>query len=332
VHTEALALSLRLRHPDAPRWRSRAFGLGLDLGFDAPPLPPVVDSRDRVESPATTVDLVYASSLRRAWPRAGARMTGIIGPPERPVVSVQEHPEAGYLIEIPPYGAYAVSADGTAVVCAPPRVAWWRWQRQLIAQALPAAAALRGYELLHASAVHAGGRTIAFAGTSGVGKSSLAFQFIRGGATLVAEDVLTLAERDGQVVAEPGSAMLNVAENEVADMSDLKARPNELARSEGKSHLLVAREERGTPLAAVYLLERDDGASPMFEDVEVVGPRDVFQNTFVNYIYRPERMLRQLELAALLARTVPVVRLRIRSTWGSARVADAIARHADAAT
>ena len=70
----------------------------------------------------------------------------------------------------------------------------------------------------------------------------------------------------------------------------------------------------------------------MFEDVEVVGPRDVFQNTFVNYIYRPERMLRQLELAALLARTGPVVRLRIRSTWGSARVADAIARHADAAT
>src|SRR4051812_44563510 len=152
------------------RWTARAFGLDLDLGFPVPGLSPV-DSGSGAADP-TRVDLAYADSIDAAWPRDGARRAGIMGPPDRPVMEGDEHLTAGYRIVLRPYGRYLVSADGREVWCAPPAVGWWYWQRLLIGQVLPAAAAVRELELLHASAVSIGDRAVAFAGPPGFGKSS----------------------------------------------------------------------------------------------------------------------------------------------------------------
>ena len=56
------------------------------------------------------------------------------------------------------------------------------WQRFLIAQVLPFAAALHGLEVLHASAVTVAGRALALLGPSGAGKTSLALALCRTGA------------------------------------------------------------------------------------------------------------------------------------------------------
>jgi hypothetical protein len=59
----------------------------------------------------------------------------------------------------------------------------------LLGSALAALCYQRGILLLHASAVRAGGRTLAFCGPAGSGKSSLAAAFVRLGADFVCDDL-----------------------------------------------------------------------------------------------------------------------------------------------
>jgi hypothetical protein len=152
------------------------------------------------------------------------------------------------------------------------------------------------------------------------------------GATLLAEDVLVVDDSSGRLTVEPGSAMMNLTEDESSGTSsdDLVMLGEIVGQSHGKLHLIIPRDDRPTPLAIMYLLERAEHGLPLFETVSDVGAAQVFPNTFVNYIYRPERMIRQLEIAAQLARTVPVVRLRVQPGWTAERLAVAVEEHAEA--
>lgn len=321
--------TLHLRDPDAERWYTRAFGLDLDLGFAAPPLPRTSGQFENADP--TVADLVFAKALRRDWPSREARRTGAMGPRTRPVMTVDEHPVAGYLIHVPPYGVYQVSADGREIACAPPAVGWWYWQRLLIGQVIPAAAALRGYEVLHASAVRLGDRALAFAGLPGAGKSSLAVAMTRQQATLLAEDVVVLGTSPEGLVAEPGTAMVNLRPGEDVSFSDgaLNELGTIVGRSHGKVHLLLPRDDRPTPLSILYLLERGREHDDLLEPVPDVGASVLYPHTFVSYIYRPERLVRQLEIAALLSQTVRVFRLRVLPGWTPTRLATAVAEHCD---
>jgi hypothetical protein len=327
---EAAVGGLRRRPRSGTRWRARAFGMNLDLGFSAPPLPRTAGDDPAEE--ATVVDLVYADSIDAAWP-GGSRRTGRLGPPERPVMVVDEHPEAGYRITLPPYGRYLVSADGRSIACAPPAVAWWYWQRLLVGQVLPAAAALRGFEVLHASAVSLGDQAIAFAGDSGLGKSSLALRLLQRGAALIAEDVLTVHERDGRVLTEPGAAMVNLRESEAAHArtGELEQIGERVGTSHGKRHVIVAREHRSLELRRLYLLERGSPTDLTFAPVESPGARDVFVNSFVIYVLRAERLVTQLDIAACLARTVPIIRLRVKPGMGADELAEQVQADTEAA-
>lgn len=314
---------LRLRSPGATRWQSRAFGLDLDLGFAARGLP---RTPTHPSGPVTRVDLVYADSLEASWPKTGARRTGMMGPAERPVMTVDEHPDAGYLIHLWPYGRYLVTPDGLSIACAPPAVGWWYWQRLLIGQVLPAASALRGYETLHASAVRIGDRGAAFVGEPGAGKTSIATRLVRSGATLIAEDVASVVDVDGAPMIEPGSAMINLTENEAVE-HDLSGLGEVVGRSHGKVHVIANREEHVVPLSVLYMLEPTRDELPTFERLTSVKATDLFAHMFVTYIHRADRMVRQLDLASLIARTVPVFRLRIRPHQGSAEIASAVREH-----
>lgn len=303
--------------------RSNAFGLHLELGFPAPALPPAAVAAPPEDT--TTVELVDADALDETWP-SDSRRTGLMGPEERPHMVVHEHPEAGYRIELPPYGRYHVAADGLSIACAPPPgVPAWDWQRLLIGQVLPAAAALRGYEVLHASAVELGRGAIALAGPPGLGKSSLAMRLAQDGAGLLAEDVLALTERGGRVIAEPGAALLNLRDDEAHSIGTLAAR---LGRSEGKTHFVAPRTDQALELSTLYLLEPGTPGQDTFDAVEAPTARDVMANSFVLYVLRPERMLRQLEIAAAVARSVRLVRLRVKPGMDSRTLASQVKEHA----
>jgi hypothetical protein len=319
---------LRRRPGGDERWLSRAFGLDLDLGFPAPGLPRVDGASEQIDP--TRVDLVYADSIDAAWPRDETRRVGTMGPPERPVMEVDEHLTAGYRIALRPLGRYLVSADGRAVSCAPPAVGWWYWQRLLIGQVLPAAAALRGFELMHASAATVGDRAVAFAGLPGLGKSSLALRLMLRRCALMAEDVLALSVVDGQVIAEPGAAMLNVHEDEYAalDRGERELLGDTVGDSDGKVHVVGKREHRSLPLGALYLLDRGDASQPSFEPIVGLRAADIFSNSFVLYVHRAERMIRQLDIASALARTVPVFRLLVQPDVDAAELAGRVEEHA----
>jgi hypothetical protein len=251
-----------------------------------------------------------------------------MGPDERPQMVVHEHPEAGYRIELPPYGTYHVSADGLEIACAPPGdAAPWDWQRLLIGQVLPAAAALRGYEVLHASAVAIGTKAIAFAGPPAMGKSSLALRLMQEGAGLIAEDVLALSERDGRVFAEPGAALVNLRDGESARLEHIGDFAAALGRSDGKLHLVVPRIDDAVQLSVVYLLEPGTPDQETFEPLGAAGARVVMANSFVLYVLRAERMVRQLEVAAVLARSVRLVRLRVKPGVDSRALARQVREH-----
>jgi hypothetical protein len=301
---------LRRRLDDGERSFSRAFGIDLDLGFPVHGLP---SRAGEAPSDPTRVDLVEPEAIDEAWP-SDARRVGIMGPADEPVMEVDEHFSAGYRISLPPYGRYLVSGDGRHVACAPPPVASWEWQRLLIGQVLPAAAAVRDLELLHASAVTIGDRAVAFAGLPGLGKSSLALRLMLRGHRLMAEDVLAIETRDGGIEAEPGASMLNVREDEFASLTaaERERAGDEVGASHGKVHVVAGRDDRTLPLAVLYLLDRGDTSEPMFEPIEDLRAADLFANSFVIYVHRTGRMIRQLDIASVLARTVPVIRLRVQ--------------------
>ena len=58
--------------------------------------------------------------------------------------------------------------------------------------------------VLHASCVAIGGRGVLLTGASGAGKSDLALRLIDRGATLVGDDGVVIAARDGRLHAGPG--------------------------------------------------------------------------------------------------------------------------------
>jgi hypothetical protein len=83
----------------------------------------------------------------------------------------------------------------TGVPCALVEEAYYRSVLPIVLQA-------RGTEVLHASAVRAGG-VVAFCGASGVGKSTLAFALSRRGHQLWSDDALAIGLRGPSAVAFP---------------------------------------------------------------------------------------------------------------------------------
>ena len=77
-------------------------------------------------------------------------------------------------------------------------------QVYLLGHALSFALVKQGYEPLHATSVVIDGQAIAFLGSSGFGKSSLAAAFLADGHRLLTDDMLLLKRTDGGYEAQPG--------------------------------------------------------------------------------------------------------------------------------
>jgi hypothetical protein len=256
---------------------------------------------------------------------------------EREVLSEQPLPRGSftistvaggwYALDHPYYGAFHVAADGSEIVCAPNDLPSWLWQRFLIAQPLPLAALLHGYEPLHASAVAIGGQALLFMGTSGAGKSSVALHLTARGATFLADDVTALELRDGAVTAHPGPPLVSV------DAGGLERLRGEGAPSwtvlgslEGEARIALAgAETRALPVAAVYVLTRSTDVSA----IQIVPPapgaaKALLGGTFNAYIRSPARLARQLELSGLLAEAAGVSQVRIPMDADAGAAAEAI--------
>jgi len=166
---------------------------------------------------------------------------------------------AGYAIRFPGYADFAVSATGEEVECRPvPGTTSASIEHVYLNQVVPLALSRAGQLVFHASAVDLDGRGIAFMGSSGRGKSTLAASFAVGGRSFLADDGLLVTERGARHWIVPNSPSLRLWEDSRAallsgvDVAAAAAPYSAKARyfaGEGLAH-----RARPLPLRRVYVL------------------------------------------------------------------------------
>lgn len=237
--------------------------------------------------------------------------------------------ESGYRVCGWGHGRYFVSEHGTDVYAALPSIDAWRWQRLLFAQVLPLAAALQGLTVLHASAVAVNGRAVAFAASSGTGKTSLAAHLVAGGAVPITDDVLALELGGGGVTrAYPGPRLFGIAPAEVAAVdASHQARLGTAVGEDEKTYFESAAVDRAHELAAVYFLERRGRSGRLrIEEVIPVQPQLLLSSGFLTYL-GGDHLSRLLDVCAAIAGNVPVFHVDVPTGVAAATLADAVDAH-----
>jgi hypothetical protein len=251
--------------------------------------------------------------LERRWlpVSAEARRMRELGDGESTLLSVDLAEPAGYLLEATGVGRVLVSSDGSELLC-DPDPARPDWAFILSAQALPLAATLRGYEVLHASGVVLGGEAVLFSGTPAAGKSSLAAALLRRGGQLLSDDAVALEWQRGSILAYPGAGSLYLRGAEQERLSDReRGQLGDSAPYLNRHRYAPAPAAEPAPFGALFLLERA-GEGPMVERIEGGDPFALLGSTFNLSVRSAERLTRQLDAVGTIAATERVYRLRIR--------------------
>lgn len=222
---------------------------------------------------------------------------------------IESRPEEGYLIWGPEYGFHTLSLDGSKLRSSPGDSVGREWQRLLIAQVLPFATLLQGLEVFHASAVVLDDRAVGLIGPSGSGKTSLALELCRLGAGFLADDVLALEMRDGDLLGHPGTPAAGIDRGEVERLRDIWTHEPEVLWENARELVVrMATVAAPAPLGTLLFLDRRPGgpSTPQFEPV--VDPKLLLSATF-NFVHASAERLRGLLDVCSLAATRRVERV-----------------------
>ncbi len=236
------------------------------------------------------------------WPTSGCSLIcDEVNPDGSVNFRIQSHPDAGYLIAGPAYGAHLLSPDGRNLACFPEAQPESAWQRLLIAQVLPFAALLHGLEVLHASAVVHEDQAVALLGRSRSGKTSLALELCARGARFLADDVLALETRAQELLANPGSPLAGVSREPLPDGPGI-SHEHVVAENTRERMVRIERAAEPVPLRTLLFLDRraDGPDSPRFEPT--TDAQLLLAATFNFVLATPERLKRLLDVCALAAR------------------------------
>jgi hypothetical protein len=289
--------------PEPSAMRATAFGLDVEAAT------PLSFLRHAVAKPTgrpLSISVHPDETARERWPQGSELICDERLPDGAVNYRIEAHPDSGYLVSGPEYGAHLLSADGRHLRCFPEGTPDGGWQRMLVAQVLPFAALLHGLEAFHASAVVQGGEVIALLGPSRSGKTSLALELCARGASFMADDVLALETRDGALFANPGSPVAGVAlehehEHE-RGRQDNAADDQVIALNARERIVQVVGAEEPAALGTLLFLDRkaDGPERPSFE--ARVDAHLLLTATFNFVLATPERLERLLEVASLAAR------------------------------
>ena len=323
--------------PNAPHpplsdpWAAQAFGLTL-AGTLA--LESVVAATQAPTRADTWLERAPRATVDREWRRARPRtllerrlVDGRVG------LSVQADDDVGFRVWAPRHGCYLVAPDGRRVLGAPPAGPAWRWERLVLAQVLPLAAVLRGMDVFHASAVALAGRAIAFLGGSGAGKTTLASRIVARGARLVTDDVLAIEATATTIRAHRGGTVARIDPRELRALTPPSAAPSGrcgCAARSGTSRPRSPRRGFRSPSPTTWSAP-PTGAASGSSPCAPTTPALLLGSAFLSYFTAPERLRRQLESCAAIARGAPLYQVRAGAGATSANVADAVLRHAEVA-
>lgn len=317
--------------PAGPVHKRAVNGMAFGLTLEVDPkieIPGILD----VDAPALSSQVHLPTRVKLDPPELQRRWSRVEHPPERVrelrdgetvLLSVELAPPAGYLLHAPGFARILIAPDGTELIC-DPEPGSSQWSTLLPAQALPLAATLRGFEVLHASGVVLGSRAALFAGPPGAGKSSLAAALLRRGATLLSDDTVALELRGGAPIAHPGAALLHL---QAAEHERLSTRERAVlgptAAFLSKQRYRPSVTASPAPFGELFLLERSTHGPPV-ERIEAVDPFALLASTFNLSVRTPERLTRHLDLAVALAATGRIHRLRVQPGTNATQLAEIV--------
>lgn len=295
-----------------------AYGLNVNATF---PLP--VESRRSVGQPDVVLHLASDDELRARWHRSTHGPVWQTVFPNGSHVRCERGTSGDHLILFGPHASFYLCPDSKTLLCAPERFGARDWQRFLLDTVLHCVSIFRGFEALHASAVTSSQGPIAFVSVTGGGKSLLAAEMMHRGHRLFCDDVLVLSRvGNSPVLAHPGPPLMNAPIDASPSLESL-GEVIEPFPDEGVAWMQVpeAAREPAAP-AAVFLLERRDGASPQIVR-KGVGPVRLVTHALALGV-DPARALARFGLLRDLASHVPLYRLQADVAADADEVADLV--------
>jgi len=279
------------------------------------------------------VSVERGDAARLEWAHDAELVCDERDPDDAQIFRIESHPQSGHLISGPQYGSYLLAADGRSLRCKPEGLPDAAWQRLLIAQVLPFAALLRGLEVFHAGAVVRDRRAIAFLGPSGVGKTSIALECCRRGASFLTDDVLALEPLGHELLAHPGTPLAGIDDAQAARMRTETGRVVEQIPSVNPSERLVrmAGANESVPLGTLFFIDRRVGGPEQPRFAPAADAQLLLASTFNFVLATPTRLRGLLEVCALAAR-LRVERVLIGPGTSVRELGAAIERRLDSAT
>ena len=176
---------------------------------------------------------------------------------------------------------------------------------------------LRGLVCLHASAIVIDGQAIALVGPAGAGKSTTAAAFSARGFSVLAEDVVTLDDRENRFLVRPAYPCIRLWPASAASLYGSRSALPPLTPNWDKCYLDLTRqtgqfENTPRPLAAIYLLgeRKDDRKAPFVEPLDqAAGLIELIANTYGTKLLDKHMRARQFDQLTRVLAHVPLRRV-----------------------
>jgi hypothetical protein len=218
-----------------------------------------------------------------------------------------------YLLRFPDLADYLVCVEAKEIHCyAKPEISLETIRHLLLDQVIPLVLSSLGKLVLHASAVVADEGAIAFLGTSGRGKSTLATYLARQGLPALTDDCLLLEQRDGNLIATPSYPGFRLWQDSVSALFEHAPDLDRVAHYSEKKRVgtdQISFCTHPVSLARAYVLgdvEETTNANEI--TVTPLSPREIFlelvQYTYNMDIGNRERLKQDFEAFARLS-TMP---------------------------
>lgn len=228
----------------------------------------------------------------------------------------------GYLLRYHGLADFEVDRAGRELVCQSRSddVSDLTLRALLVDHVLPLILTLRGKCVLHASAVATERGACAFAGDSGIGKSTLATSLSLAGFAVLTDDFLILERRE-TVIASPSHPHVKLREDSLGALLPGATNAAPVADYTTKRRLRLDLPKWGSaiqshPLSRIFFLSRIEtsgAASSAKPRMEALSPRDACME-LVNYGIRldstdPGLLAREFDFAQYAANHIPIKRL-----------------------
>jgi hypothetical protein len=176
---------------------------------------------------------------------------------------------------------------------------------------------LRGVVCLHASAVAIGDEAIALLGAAGSGKSTTAAAFSARGYSILAEDVVTLDDREDHFLVRPAYPCIRLWPASVKALYGTETHLPKLTPNWDKRYLDLTQrpeqfQQQPLRLAAIYQLgeRRNDTRAPFMEPLDrAEGLMSLVANTYATKLMDKQMRAREFELLTRVLNNVPLRRV-----------------------